>query len=296
MSTSSAAEQRLRLRTELRKARQDAALTQRQVADLMEWSPSKLLRIESGENGISVNDLRPLLAAYGITDPPRIEMLLDLARGSKKMPYSEYRDLFPKDFLQFLALESAAQVCRYFNSLQLPRLLQTEEYARAIAAAYVGGTLSEEHERMIEAQLSRQDVLQNVPDREVFVILDEAVLHRHVGGQGVMRAQLLRIAALSEQPGVSIRILPYTVGAHAGLQGPFTLLEFRTDDMPASLFLENPRGDSFATASPQDTARYLELFWQLEELSIKDGVRELIEGLAQRLGEGLDGLAGPLPG
>jgi len=261
----------------------------------MEWSPSKLLRIESGENGISVNDLRSLLAAYGITDREQIEMLLDLARGSRKMPYTEYRDLFSKDFLQFLALESAAQVCRYFNSLQLPRLLQTEEYMRAIAVAYVGEALGEKHERMIEAQLSRQDVLQAVPGREVFVILDEAVLHRHVGGRGVMRAQLLRIAELSEQPWIGISVLPYTVGAHAGMQGPFTLLEFGTEEMPASLFLENPRGESFVTATPEDTGHYLERFWQLEDMSIKGNTAMLMERLVQRVDEGLDDLAGLLP-
>lgn len=292
MSTPSAAEQRLRLRTELRKARQAADLTQRQVAEMMEWSASKLLRIESGEVGISVNDLRTLLAAYGIADQARIDMLLNLARGSRKMPYAEYRDLFTKDFLQFLALESAALVCRYFNSLQLPRVLQTEEYARALAAVYVGGALSEDHERMLEAQLSRQDVLQSLPEREIFVILDESVLHRHVGGRGVMRAQLLRIAELSEQPGINICILPYTVGAHAGMRGPFTLLEFETEDMPASVFLEDPRGNSFSTANPQETAHYLELFWQLEEASIKQDVAELIQRLAQRLDQGLDGLTG----
>lgn len=295
MSTPSAAEQRLRLRTELRKARQAAALTQREVASLMEWSPSKLLRIESGENGISINDLRSLLAAYRITERDQIEMLLGLARGSRKMPYLEYRDLFSKDFLQFLALESAAQVCRYFNSLQLPRLLQTEEYMRALAVAYAGQALSEKHERMIEAQLSRQDVLQAVPSREVFVILDEAVLHRYVGGRGVMRAQLLRIAELSERPGITISVLPYTVGAHVGMQGPFTHLEFEAEEMPDSVFLENPRGESFTTASPEETGHYLERFWQLEDMSIKDNIGVLMDRLAQRIDGGSDDLAGLLP-
>ncbi|MER5401278.1 helix-turn-helix transcriptional regulator [Streptomyces sp. NPDC002599] len=291
MSTPSAAEQRLRLRTELRRAREAAGLTQRQVADEMEWSPSKLLRIESGEVGVSVNDLRPLLAAYGITDRRLIETLLDLARGSRKMPYAEYRDVFSKEFLQFLALEASASHCRYFNSVLLPRLLQTEEYARAVAVSYVGGKLNESHERMLEAQLSRQELLQGEDGPQVQVVLDEAVLHRQVGGRRVMRAQLLRIAELCEHPRVTVGIIPYTVGAHPGMQGPFTLFEFAGQEMPDSLHLENLRGEFTSTPLPADTPRFLELFWQLEDLSIKQDVGELVQRLAQRIDEGADDLA-----
>lgn len=257
----------------------------------MEWSSSKLLRIESGEVGISVNDLRPLLAAYDITDRRLIDTLLDLARGSRKMPYAEYRDVFSKEFLQFLALEASASVCRYFNNLQLPRILQTEEYARAIAESYVGGGLSELHERMLEAQLSRQDVLLGDEGPQVLVMLDEAVLHRQVGGRRVMRAQLLRIAEVCDHPRVTVGVIPYAQGAHPGMRGPFTLFEFAAEGMPDSLHLENPGGEPSGTTLPEETRPYLERFWQLEDLSIKQDVGELVTRLAQRIDEGADDLA-----
>ncbi|MFJ8633375.1 helix-turn-helix domain-containing protein [Streptomyces sp. NPDC093568] len=292
MSAPSAAEQRLKLRTELRKARVSAGLTQRQVAKQMEWSPSKLLRIESGEVSISVNDLRPLLTTYGISDRRRIEGLLDLARGSRKMPFAEYRDVFKPEFLQFLALEASASAARYFNSLQLPRLLQTEEYTRAIATAYGSGvTLTETEERMLEAQLSRQDLLQSEACPDLYFILDEAILHRQIGGTGVMRAQLQRLAELSKHPKVTIMVVPYTAGAHPGLQGPFTLFEFASDEMPDSLFLENPRGDTVGSNKPEETRRYLELFWQLEDLSISGDMETLMHRLIQRIDNGDDDLA-----
>lgn len=290
MSAPTAAEQRLRLRTELRKARTGVGLTQRQVAEKMEWSPSKLLRIESGEVGVSVNDLRPLLATYGITDRRRIETLLDLARGGRKMPFAEYRDVFSKEFLQFLALEASASICRYFNSLQLPRLLQTEEYARAVAAGYGASTLSETQERMLEAQLSRQDLMQAEDGPELHFILDEAILHRQVGGRGVMRSQLNHIGELCQHSKVSIMVIPFTAGAHAGIQGPFTLFEFAAEEMPDSLHLENPRGESIGTSEPGETGRYLELFWQLEDMSVKENVDVLMRRLAQRMDEGADDL------
>ncbi|AXI84857.1 helix-turn-helix domain-containing protein [Actinospica acidiphila] len=292
MSAPSAAEQRLKLRTELRKARTRAGLSQRQVAKMMEWSPSKLLRIESGEVSISVNDLRPLLAIYEISDRRKIDALLDLARGSRKMPFSEYRDVFRPEFLQFLALEASAAVARYFNSLQLPRLLQTEEYARAIATAYGSGpTLSDVDERRLEAQISRQDMLQAEDCPELFFILDEAVLHRQIGGPGVMRAQLQRLAELSKHPKVTIRVVPYTVGAHPGIQGPFTLFEFASEEMPDSLYLETPRNPSSPSDKPEETRRFLELFWQLEDLSVSGDMELLMHRLIQRMDEGHDDLA-----
>ncbi|OQR63317.1 transcriptional regulator [Streptomyces maremycinicus] len=292
MSAPSAAEQRLKLRTELRKARTSAGLTQRQVAETMEWSPSKLLRIESGEVSISINDLRPLLSTYGISDRRQIEVLLDLARGGRKLPFAEYRDVFKPEFLQFLALEASASVARYANPLQLPRLLQTEEYARAIARAYGSGpVLTEVEERRLEAQLARQDLLQSETCPELSFILDEAVLHRQIGGPGVMRAQLQRLSELAKHPKVTIRVVPYTAGAHRGLQGPFTLFEFTSDEMPDTLFLENPRGDTGPSNKPEETRNHLELFWELEDLSISGDMETLMHRLIERMDSGQDSLA-----
>ncbi|MEV0688675.1 helix-turn-helix transcriptional regulator [Streptomyces sp. NPDC050388] len=289
MTVPSAALQRLRLRTELRKARTAASLTQRQVAEKMEWSPSKLIRIEAGEVGISVNDLRPLLDAYGIKDRRKIDDLLSLARGSRRMPYSEYRDLYSKEFLQFLALESAASAIRHYGALLLPGPLQTEEYARAIMRSYDKNISEERLERGVELRIARQETLMS-GDRELFYILDEGVVRRHVGGRGVMRAQLERLAELAARPGITIQILPFTVGAHAGIQGPFSHFEFEADEMPDSLYLENPRGDTYITNSPEETGRYLERFWELEDLAIKDDVETLLRSLAARLEDGRDDL------
>lgn len=289
-SAPSAALQRLRLRTELRKARTNVGLTQRQVAEKMEWSPSKLIRIEAGEVGISVNDLRPLLAAYDITDRRKIETLLNLARGSRKMPFAEFRDIYTKEFLQYLALESSASIIRNFNPLVVPGLLQTEEYARAVMHAYSRGVSEEVFDRYIEGRLTRQELLQGDAGPELFFVIDESVLRRQIGGRGVMRAQLERLAELANHPRIAILIVPFSVGAHPGLQGPFTHFEFEADEMPDSIYLENPRGDSYMSNSPEETGRYLERFWELEDLSIKDNVDTLLSRQAARLEEGRDDL------
>jgi transcriptional regulator with XRE-family HTH domain len=289
MPVKSAALLRLRLRTELRKARVVAGLTQREVADRMEWSPSKLIRIEAGEVGISVNDLRPLATAYGITDRRKLEELLDMARGSRRMPFTEYRDLYSKDFMQRLALESAASVHREFGSLLLPGLLQTEEYMRAVIGTY-GKDMSEEGvDRIVESRLARQEVLEG-EEREFSFVLDESVVRRVTGGRGVMRAQLERLAELSARPHIAIRILPFSIGAHPGIQGPFTLFEFQAEGMEDALFTEDSRGLTTASTSAEETRQYLERFWELEDLSLKDGADVVLRRLAERVAEGGDEL------
>ncbi|GAB2809593.1 helix-turn-helix domain-containing protein [Streptomyces daliensis] len=263
----SAAVQRLRLRTELREARLTAGLTQKSVAQHMEWSPSKLLRIEAGEVGVSTNDLRQLLALYRITESERVELLLEMARASRKMPFTEYRDIFDKEFLEFLAMESSATVSRSFQPLAVPGLLQTEEYAASIMRTYTPERLASDMQRMVEARMIRQEVLEQ-EDAEFFFILDESVVRRRVGGDGVMRAQLRRLAELAARPQISVMVYPFREGAHPASAHSFTLFEF-TEEMPSLVYIENLSEAAIST-TPGDAARYLDYFWDLEARSVKD--------------------------
>ncbi|MEU4686583.1 helix-turn-helix domain-containing protein [Streptomyces xinghaiensis] len=285
MSTPSAAVQRLRLRTELRRARARAGLTQRQVADTMEWSPSKLIRIEAGEVAITVNDLKALLAEYTITDRRKTEELLQLARGSRKMPFSEYRDVFGKEFLSFLALEASASIIRGFHFFVIPGLFQTEEYIRALSKETSRGISQERLDRLVEARLARQELLEGEEGPQIFMVLDESVIRRQVGGPGVMRNQLERLADLASRPRITIQILPFSVGAHQGLLGPYTLFEFSEDGMPDSVYLENARGDSYASNDPEITGRYLEGFWALEDQALKEDMSTVLRQVAAHSGE-----------
>jgi transcriptional regulator with XRE-family HTH domain len=293
VSTPNAAVQRLRLRTELRKARSRAGLTQRQVATDMEWSPSKVIRIEAGEVAVSVNDLKALLAAYKITERRKIEELLELARGSRKMPYSEYRDVLTKEFLSFLALESSASIIRTYHTSVIPGLLQTEEYMRALFQATGRGENAEVVDRRVEARLARQEILEGDEGPELFVVLDETVIRRLIGGPKVMRAQLEKLIELSNRPDITIGILPFTIGAHVGLLGPFTLFEFAEDGMPDSVYLENPRGESYSSNDPEEAGRYLESFWELEEHPRSETVEAALRRIADS-GEGGEEVPTPL--
>ena len=131
--------QRRRLRAELKKARQTSGLTQDQVADEMDWSLSKIIRIESGSSGISANDLKALLQLYGVTDPEQVDALLALARAAlQRSWWSAYRDIAPQSLLQLIEYESAAHVIRQFETMFIPGILQIEDYARAVIQNYYG--------------------------------------------------------------------------------------------------------------------------------------------------------------
>lgn len=233
----------------------------------MEWSPSKLLRIEAGEVGISVHDLRPLLSLYRISDDTTVERLLGLARGSRKMPFTEYRDIYGPHFLNFLAMESSAYVLRAFQPLAVPGLLQTEEYAAEMIRAYSSDAYSAPQlRRMLEGRMLRQETLER-DDGETYFILDEAVLRRQVGGPRVMRMQLRRLAELAAHPRRQIMIFPFSSGTPAS-QGPFTLFEFE-EGMQPFVYLENLRVPADVSTATEEFVKHLEVFWELEERSIK---------------------------
>ncbi|MFI6642719.1 helix-turn-helix domain-containing protein [Streptomyces sp. NPDC050504] len=274
--------QRLQLRTELRKARKEVGLTQREVAREMEWSPSKLLRIEAGEVGVSVHDLRPLLGLYRITDEGAVERLLGLARGSRKMPFTEYRDIYGPQFLNFLAMESSAFVTRAFQPLAVPGLLQTEEYAEEMIRAYSSDRFSgPQLQRMLEGRMLRQEALDR-DDGETFFILDEAVLRRQVGGPRVMRTQLRRLAELAAHPRRQIMIFPFASGT-ATFQGPFTLFEF-DEGMQPFVYWENMRGPAEISTATEEFVKHLEIFWELEERCVKgDAVPRVLLQMADHI-------------
>ncbi|MFG2183365.1 helix-turn-helix domain-containing protein [Streptomyces abikoensis] len=280
--------QRQQLRTELKKARTKSRLTQLQVAERMDWSPSKLIRIEAGQVGISTNDLRALLREYGITDAEQTEYFLGLARASRKMPYREYRGLLAKPYMDLLSYESSASIVRTFEPLLIPGLLQTEEYSRALSRAFTPDMSGDRLERLIEIRQQRQELLDTEGRPEFFFVVDEAALHRWIGGPGVMRGQLNHLREMAARPGITVQVVPFRIGAHAGLQGPFILLEF-DGEMDHILYQEKYAGESVFSDAPEATAEYLERFWDLERLAPPDDLPSTIDRALMGRGERVDG-------
>jgi len=281
---------RRRLRSDLRKERESAGLTQRDVARAMDWSLSKLIRIEAGTVNITTNDLKVLLSHYRIADPARTEHLLGIARLARgRSPWSSYRDLVSPEFLSYLAYESAASVIRSYEPLFVPGLLQVEEYARTVISA-VPGRDSETIDQLVDLRMERQESMSREDGPELNFVIDEAALHRVVGGPRVMRQQLVHINDAGRRANVSVSIVPYMHGMYRGLGVPFVLFEFPEAVDEDVLFIENPSGDTLRDSTPDDdqrneTASYLETFFQLEQISKQTEVSTFIDATLATLSD-----------
>lgn len=262
--------QQRRLRAELRRARDNADLTQKGVADELEWSPSKVIRIETGAVSISRSDLMALLQLYGVDDRARVQELLDMAKASKQQSWwDEYRPAYSQQFLTFLGYEASAARLRQFQALTIPGLLQSPDYSRALLTAFTDDSAAAE--RGLRVRAKRQDLLSQEDGPELFFVLDEAVLRRQVGGPEVWRRQLRRLIELNRRPNITIQVLPFEVGAHPGMKGSFTVFEFPYDDedyeADYAVLLEQPQEDVLIQNDAEQSSIYVETFVELESIA-----------------------------
>jgi transcriptional regulator with XRE-family HTH domain len=256
---------RRKLRVELKRLRTARDFTQRYVADELDWSQSKIIRIENGSVAVGLTDLQALLRMYGVEDQEAIDGMVEMARGSKRLPFTDYKDILPSETLRFFGYESSASIIRQVQGLLISGLLQTEEYARALLGSW--GMEASRINQVWAARLERQELLERADPPEMFFILDEAAVYRPVGGEGVMRHQRTRLLELAERPRITIQIVPFSVGAHAGMRGPFNYLEFAGADDPDVLYLEGQMGDYVFRDEEDVLSEYLERFFALEKIA-----------------------------
>jgi transcriptional regulator with XRE-family HTH domain len=264
---------RRRLRAEIRGWRQEAGLTQEEVAKAMDWSLSKVIRIEAGSVGISTNDLRALLRLYKISDPDRIGDLIALARLARERSWwSTHRDILPPQLIQFIEYEAAASVNRGFQPLLIPGLLQTKDYARAVIHQLANAATREEQperlDSMLEVRMKRQELLDRVDPPTLHFILDEAVIRRSVGGKVVMRGQIHHLIEVSARQNLTVQVVPFSAGVHPGMQGSFVILQFPDPADDDVLYLEGARGDLIIRDMPEDVAAHEDMFDKLRRLSL----------------------------
>jgi transcriptional regulator with XRE-family HTH domain len=268
-----------RLRAELRRAREEARLTQKQVAEDLGWSLSKVIRLETGAANISTSDVMALLHYYHITDPDRVNSLLSVTRAKERTWWwDEYVDFYGPQFLNFLAYEDSAAGIRQFQALVVPGLLQTEPYARALF------TVLEEPQLRIRSwrvRQRRQQLLQRDDPPEATFILDESVVHRLVGSREVMAGQLSHLKKLNTQPHISIQIVPFTAGVISGMRSSFTIFDFSLDNQDSVDFivvLEEPSSDVLIRDNPEAASNYVEAFDGTRDIAMsKTETNELLD-------------------
>jgi transcriptional regulator with XRE-family HTH domain len=258
-------------------------MTQRDVAAAMDWSQSKLIRIESGAVNISTNDLRVLLGHYGV-DSSRIDVLVGVARAAREPTrWSVYKDVATPDLIAFLGYESSASIIRSFEPLLVPGLLQTEEYARAVISVIEDN--SQKIDPLVDLRMERQELLVRDPAPNLHFVMDEAAIRRMVGGRDVMRGQLRHLRRLMDHPNITIRIVPFEQGMYPRLQVAYWLFEFPDPEDEYVLYIENqPRGGYLVReGSPEEEdvdspVRYMAIFWELwQRIAHRDNTLCLLE-------------------
>lgn len=261
---------RRRLKAALRQERETAEFTQTEVADALDWSVSKIIRIEAGAVGLSVTDLRALMEQYKITSEKRQAELLELARGSKRQPWGEYSSVYSKEARMLFGYEAAAKIIYKYEPTFIPGLLQTEEYARALLKGM--GRSEDDIESIVRGRLERQDLLDQDVRPELQFILGEAAVSRLVGGRGVMLHQLEQLKVLAKRDGISLQILSFDAGAHPRMGEAFTVLEFRGESLDDLVYLENAGRETISYEDLEFVAAYRRDFIALQKLasSIKD--------------------------
>ena len=265
---------RRRLGAELRRLREGAGVTIDVVADRLGCSTSKVSRIETGHTSATPRDVKAMLDVYGVGATESDE-LVEISREARQKgwwhPYSTVL------VGAYVGLEAAARSISTYEQQVIPGLLQSEEYAIAMIRA---ARLSE-IDRRVHVRMARQSLLIQDDPIDLRVVLDEAVLSRPVGGEDVMRVQLLRLIEAIELPNVSLQVLPFAAGAHAGMDGTFSILDFPEAEDPAVVYAENATGGLFLEKS-EEIDKYRRIFDSIQATALTpEESRKMIEVLVE---------------
>ena len=237
---------RRRLATALRQLREERGTD---AGKTVGWSESKISRIETGRVGIRQPDLERLLDLYEVTGDARPALLTLGRQATHRGWWRSYSDALPAYFESYIGLEDGAKSLFTYQIQLVHGLMQTEEYAFAVLQAGQPTATADEVERQLAARATRQELLTSRSPLQMWAILDEAVLHRTVGGTAVMREQLNRVRETAAFPSVTIQVLPFDAGAHASMGTSFELLQFPEvgdtdivyiEDLSTSQYLETP--------------------------------------------------------
>lgn len=266
----------------LRVLRNEKGLTVEQVAERLLCSPSKVSRMETGQ-GATARDVRDLCDLYEVADPAERDRMMTLAREGKGPARWQRYELA---YATYAELEQGALAISAFQSSVVHGLLHTAAYARAQHESSMPRLDPDQIKLQIEAKLARQRILTQANPPAFAVVLDEAALHRMVGGRQVMAEQLAKILDISALPNAKVQILPFELGAHPALESNFAILRL-PDPATDVVFVEGMIGSAYLDR-PEDLERYNTVFNELQSIALspKD-TSDLIAKLRRSYKDGL---------
>jgi hypothetical protein len=272
-----------RLAFELRRLREAAGFTRDQVSEQTGINPATLYRHETAAARARPQrrTMIALLNLYGASEQQRADLLALSREADVQGWLRPYHAELPEHYTAYISFEAEARTVRNYASLFIPGLLQTEDYARAVIRGNLPMASQKEVEQRVQARMERQALLAKEDPVQLWAIVDEAALRREVGGAEVMRQQMARLVAAAGEPHVTVQVVPFSAGAHAGMQGAFVIMDFPDPADPEIIYVESMAGDLFLEAEA-DIRRYRLLFDNLRAVALgPDDSSSVIAGLAQ---------------
>ncbi|GGN36484.1 transcriptional regulator [Streptomyces fuscichromogenes] len=208
------------------------------AARALRVTPLTIRRLEKAEVALKPLYVEKLLETYGADRQERDEFVAFAERANEPGWWHTYRDVLPTWFSAYVSLETGAKTLRTYEPHYTTGLLQTREYARHVLSGGFPNDSDEDLERRVNLRLRRQALLERSDAPTLWVVMEEAVLHRVVGGPEVMREQIERLLEVSELQHVSVDIVPFTAGAHVGACAPFTYFRFAEPELPDVVYTE----------------------------------------------------------
>lgn len=229
---------RMLLGARLRKLREAADVSREDAAQAIRGSESKISRLELGRLGFKPRDVTDLLDLYQVGEDERATLLAMAEHANTPGWWQAYGDAVPAWFSPYLGLEQAAETIRTYEVQFVPGLLQTPGYARAVLAIGTDDNPALDTEQQVSLRIRRQQLLHRPSPPRLWAVIDEAVLHRLIGGPSVARAQLEHLIEMARLSHISIQVAPFSGGSRAVADGPVTLLRFPEAELPDMIYLE----------------------------------------------------------
>ncbi|AGP53823.1 helix-turn-helix domain-containing protein [Streptomyces rapamycinicus] len=224
----------------LQDLREKAGLSFEQAGRALDVTHATIRRMEKAEVGLKLPYVEKLLRTYGVIDPEEVEGFLSLAREANKAGWwHRFRDVLPEWFNTFVSLEVEANLIRAYEPHYIPGLLQTEGYARAVLRAGMPHAPESEIERNVALRMERQALLTRDNPPMLWVVMDETVVRRPIGGAETMRAQITRLIEEAEAPHIRLQIMPFDAGPHPAMYGPFHIFRFPIPELPDIAYTES---------------------------------------------------------
>ncbi|WP_405614182.1 helix-turn-helix domain-containing protein [Streptomyces sp. NBC_01511] len=273
---------RILLGSQLRRLRESRGITREAAGYSIRASESKISRMELGRVSFKSRDIEDLLTLYGVADEMERGSLIGLAREANVAGWwQSFGDVLPGWFQTYIGLEGAASLIRIYEVQFVHGLLQTEAYAHAVVKRGMPNAPQAEIDRRVALRQERQKTLVSERAPRLHAVLDEAALRRPYGDRAVMRGQLAHLIEISEHPTVTLQVMPFSFGGHAGESGAFTMLRFPESDLSDLVYLEQLTSALYLDKQ-EEVTQYERVMTRLHQDSLGPAEsRDLLRGLLQ---------------